>query len=754
MAEKQRSNNMHTRKTILWFIAALTWILICVILLAYRLTIPTDGWLSVEPDGFNSNGFIYRQNLLGLPSPLQPDDQVVKVNGIPIINGLYISTESKNSLQAGDSVEYSIIRGDQSLNFQVPLGNWSVALVLSKTMLANPTTMFTWVGMFVFVTISFYTYLRRPKIPAAFALMFLATFIFSIFLTMNILPPMVADVLDQTANIGLVTIVFLTFSIFVPTTLIRFGFSFPHLKPIIVKRPWLNYLPLVGSAGVIIAFFMQWYVVGWIWVGVSVLITIGLLVHNGNTMRDTISRAQMRWALGGTILGLILFSMTFLNFLFIDTSVSFLGQLLSALGSLGFPVMGISLAVAILRHQLFNLERIINRALVYFSLTLSVIVLYILVVGYLSYLFQTQGNLLISLIATGTVAVLFEPLHRSLRRAINRLMYGERDEPYEFLMQIGKQLESSLDYSNGLSLMVETIAKALKIPFVALVLWQENDKQITTQYGTPQNELNKFPLVIAGQGIGELIVSTRSPNEPFSKADLQLFENLARQISATAQAYLLDLRLEQARLRLVTERGEARRQLGRDLHDGVGHQLTGLVQQLEQIKKNIENEPRTFEKNISLMNQQVNDLIMHVRELARQIFPPELELLGLIGALQERILSHPELKISFDAPVDFPELPAEIETAVYYIVIEALTNIEKHAQAKNCYIELSLEAPPTNSFLKLTIRDDGLGLAKPTNSGIGLLSMQARAAEVGGTFVIDAKPGFGTTISVHIPYFL
>jgi signal transduction histidine kinase len=227
--------------------------------------------------------------------------------------------------------------------------------------------------------------------------------------------------------------------------------------------------------------------------------------------------------------------------------------------------------------------------------------------------------------------------------------------------------------------------------------------------------------------------------------------NLARQISVTAHAHLLGLRLEQARLRLVTERGEARRQLGRDLHDDVGHQLTALVQQLEQLKSLVQENDPGAQSTLSTMNRQLVHLTTHVRELAHKLFPPELELLGLVGALQERILTHQSLKIILRAPGDLPFLPAEIETAVYYIALEALTNIEKHAQAQSCQIDLSLHPTQLSSMLKLTIRDDGRGLTEPPLGGIGLLSMQARAAEVGGTFAMDTVQGAGTTISVHIP---
>lgn len=743
---------LHTWKRIIPMAAAMAWILLCAALLVYRFTLPTDGWLVVEPDGFDSNGFIYRQNVLGLSSDLRAGDWVTEIHGVPIINGQFIAPEGvKTKWRVGSSLDYTLLRDGQTISMQVPLGRWSVQQVLGATVFATPAAVFTWFGLIVFLLVSFYAFWRRPDFPAAAALMFLATFLFSIFLAMNILPPMVGDVLDRVANVGGVTIILLTFSVLLPPALIRFGLTFPHSKPILRKLPWLVYLPYLVGLGVIVAFIWRVYVAGWIWVGVSVLVTIGLLVHNNITMRDSISRGQMRWALGGTLLGLALFGLAFTPLFFKGSLLSTMGQLLSALSNIGFSIMGIGLAVALLRYQLFDIDRIVNRALVYFGLTLSVILLYVLVVGYLSYLFQAQGNLLISLAATGAVAVLFEPLRRGLQRGVNRLMYGERDEPYELLMRLGRQVESSLDSSAGLALMVETVAKALKLPYLALALSGEDKMQVAAQYGTPQNQVVNFPMVIAGQNIGELRAATRSADEPFSRVDYQVMGNLARQISVTAHAHLLGMRLEQARLRLVTERGEARRQLGRDLHDGVGHQLTALVQQLEHLKNVMHKDPSAAESTLSTMNRQLEQLTTHVRELAHQLFPPELELLGLAGALQERSLTHPKLKITVEAAKDLPVLPAEIETAVYYIALEALTNIEKHAQALSCQIDLRLLTAQPFPLLILTVRDDGRGLAEAPLGGIGLLSMRARAAEAGGTFAVNSLPGGGTVISVHIP---
>jgi len=98
----------------------------------------------------------------------------------------------------------------------------------------------------------------------------------------------------------------------------------------------------------------------------------------------------------------------------------------------------LSLGFAILRYRLWNIDLIIKRTLVYSILTAFVIAVYILIVGYLGTLFHTTSNLLISLLATGLVALLFQPLKDLLQHWVNRLLYGQRDEPYRIISRLGQ----------------------------------------------------------------------------------------------------------------------------------------------------------------------------------------------------------------------------------------------------------------------------------------------------------------------------
>ncbi len=133
-------------------------------------------------------------------------------------------------------------------------------------------------------------------------------------------------------------------------------------------------------------------------------------------------------------------------------------------------VIPLSFAVAILRHRLFDLDLVINRTLVWGALTALTMGLYVLIVGALSTLFRASNSALAFFLATGVIAVLFQPARQRLQRAVNRLMYGERDDPYAVLSRLSQRLGGALAPDAVAPAVVESIAVALKLPYVALIV--------------------------------------------------------------------------------------------------------------------------------------------------------------------------------------------------------------------------------------------------------------------------------------------
>jgi signal transduction histidine kinase len=255
--------------------------------------------------------------------------------------------------------------------------------------------------------------------------------------------------------------------------------------------------------------------------------------------------------------------------------------------------------IAILRYHLYDIDLLINRTLVYGSLSACVVGVYVLAVGGLGALFQARGNLVVSLLATGLVAVLFQPLRSRLQRSVNRLMYGERDDPYAVISRLGRRLEATIAPESVLPTIAETIAQALKLPYAAILLKEGEGFRTAAAYGSPTGEPEVLPLMYQREEIGRLVLSPRAPGEEFSSADHSLLEDLARQAEVAVHAVRLTDDLQRSREHLVATREEERRRLRRDLHDGVGPTLTGLALQLNAARKLVRRKPQDAEETLA-----------------------------------------------------------------------------------------------------------------------------------------------------------
>jgi signal transduction histidine kinase len=416
----------------------------------------------------------------------------------------------------------------------------------------------------------------------------------------------------------------------------------------------------------------------------------------------------------------------------------------------------LSFGFAMLRSRLWDIDIIINRTLVYGTLTAIVVGVYVLVVGILSTLLHTFGNFLISLLATGLIAVLFQPLRARLQRGVNRLMYGERDDPYAVLSRLASRLEATLAPEAILPTLVETVGQALKLPYVALALKQGDEFIPAASYGLSQDNLFILPLVYHTEPIGQLRLAPRVPGEAFTAADRRLLEDIAHQAGVAAHAVRLTTDLQRSRERLVTAREEERRRLRRDLHDGLGATLAALHLQAGAIRTLMRHDLAAADVELLDLQAEIRSAIADIRRLVYALRPPTLDELGLVGAIRQYAAQYdlPRtqgesdgcLRVAVEAPEHLPALPAAVEVAAYRIVQEALTNVARHAHARACTIRLAI----TDAF-QVEISDDGVGFRLESGAGVGLLSMRERAAEAGGSCLVESAPGRGTRILVHLP---
>jgi signal transduction histidine kinase len=437
------------------------------------------------------------------------------------------------------------------------------------------------------------------------------------------------------------------------------------------------------------------------------------------------------------------------------------------IGVFGFSLLPVAVGIAILRYRLWDIDLLVNRALVYGLLTVTVVGLYVLVVGGLGALFQASGNLLISLLATGLAAVLFQPMRSRLQRGVNRLMYGERNDPYAVLSRLGRHLETSIAPEAALSTIVETVAEALKLPYVAIELNEEGAPRKAWEYGTPVGKALTTSLIHHSDQVGRMLVAPRSLGEEFSSLDKRLLDDLARQAGAAAHAARLTADLQRSRERLVKAREEERRRLRRDLHDGLGPTLGGITLGLDAARSSLPVGSDQIRELLSQLKLQTQEAVSDIRRLVHGLRPPALDDLGLQAAIRQEAAKHGRvaqssqgassseigrengLTFSVEASHPLPPLPAAVEVAAYRVAQEAITNVSRHAEAKSCRVVLSVDE--ARRSLALEVVDDGIGIPKDRRAGVGTSSMRERAEELGGSLTVGPAPEGGTRVLARLP---
>ena len=422
-------------------------------------------------------------------------------------------------------------------------------------------------------------------------------------------------------------------------------------------------------------------------------------------------------------------------------------------------LLPLSITIAVLRYRLWDINPIINRTLVYGALSASTIAFYVFAVGFFSnYFQQSRANFVLSFLATGVIAFLFEPLRERVQRAVNRLMYGERDDPATVLSRLSQRIDSAIAPDSVLPTIVETLTQTLRLPYAAISLYEKNgEPRVISSLGRPPSELVHLPLAYHSERVGELTLAPRAPGESFSSADMRLLNIIAQQAGVAGHAVRLtdELRklnadLQQSRERLVTAQEEERRRLRRDLHDGVGPTLASLSQRLDTAAEFVKSDP---EKSIRLLQElkgQVKGTVAEIRRLVYALRPPVLDEFGLVSAIQEHIAPYTGpngLQVTFDVTKPMPPLPAAVEVAAYRIALEAFTNVVKHAQASACHIEIKIE----HGSLLLQVSDNGKGFTLENRLGIGSASMRERAAELGGVCIVENMSRGGTRVIARLP---
>lgn len=732
---------------------------------SYRLVTPSDGTKVGGLGNPYAPGGVTVDASLGYPGAagLEPGDRVVTLLGRPIggwLDALVDPNASRPTLVEGDVIVYTVDRAGQPIEISAVTARFDPVAAISED----------W-GVLVFALsmqiVGIYLFVRRPREPAARALLVAGTGMF----TSSIPWALGLQLSDFALGSGFWLSVAATGVAYALlwSGALHFALVFPRHIPFAEGRRRILAIAYVAPVGGLLALVvgtglatghvqpaLQAWLTGQGVIEVGGIVSaIGLMGYSYWRLVDPIGRRQLRLVAGAVALA----SVSALALWFGPQLL--LGAPLiprSAVALLGLPIP-ITLAMAVNRHHLFDLDTVMNRSLVYGGLTAGVVATYAATVAVLSGFIPGNGPFAAALLGAGAVAVVALPLRDRLQGSVNRMMYGDRDHPENALRRLGQRLEASLDPQTVLSTLVGTVAEALRSPFVAIELERDGISTIEASHGVVpidvagSRDLERFPIVYQGLTVGGLVVCPRAVDEPFTAADRALVADLARQAGPAVEAVRLTTDLRRSREELVTAREEERRRLRRDLHDELGPAMAGSLMKLRAARSLMAVEPSRAAGLLDDIEGDVGGMVDEIRRIARNLRPPSLDELGLLGVLRMRVAAFDEgpqdsgLKVSLDAPDELPPLPAAVEVAGLRIALEGLTNAARHSGASHAQISVSMDG----DALVVAVTDDGTGVPADVAPGVGLTSMHERADELGGSMRVLSPEGRGTTVIARLP---
>jgi signal transduction histidine kinase len=436
------------------------------------------------------------------------------------------------------------------------------------------------------------------------------------------------------------------------------------------------------------------------------------------------------------------------------------------IGLLGFPA---AITVGILKYRLYEIDVIINRAVVYGLVSAGLTVVYASIVLGIGTLAGRQGSPLLTITAAVAVALLFQPARQWARRVANRMVYGERATPYQVLSDFADDMAEQLDYDKAVAKMVTVLAGATGAIRAEAWIRVGPELRPVTIWPDGSSPPNALPLadgaelpafeassravaVRHGDELLGALALLKPRNEPLTLAEDKLLQHLASQaglvfrngrLTAELQATIEELKA--SRRRLVEAQDEERRKIERNLHDGAQQQLVALSIQLGQLEQSADDAASVRQLTPELQKS-ARAALDDLRALARGIYPPLLADQGLVLALQAQARKT-AVPVTIQAD-GIQRYPQDVEATVYFCALEALQNIAKYAGASRADVGLSC----SGGNLQFTITDDGTGFdTAATRDGTGLQGMSDRLAALGGTLHLRSQPGHGTAVSGRLP---
>ena len=410
-------------------------------------------------------------------------------------------------------------------------------------------------------------------------------------------------------------------------------------------------------------------------------------------------------------------------------------DLLDVVGSV---LLAAALTAAVLRKRLHEVDVVIHHAFVYSVLTGLIAVGYVAVVA----LAGSRGADLPPLgvgAVTAVLALCLMPLRKRLQRLLDLAMYGDTRRPHVAVRRLADSVRDATTLQAVVNGLARTTAASLRAPWVEVQA--EGCRGV---HGSPTDgDRTRVPLVSGDVQVGTLEVGFGRGRRP-GAGESALLDELADHGGRAVHAVLLSEALLTNRQLLVTAREEERSRLRRDLHDELGPTLAGLAMQLNGLQAVLREDPVTASERLVRLEAVARQALDDVRRLSRELRPPALDELGLVGAL-EQAARDVGLSLVVDVSTAEPLAPA-VEVAAYRIGSEALLNVARHSGSH----EARLVLDRVDDDLVLWVQDEGRG-GENSPTGVGTQAMRERAEELGGALSIGHPAAGGTVVEARIP---
>ncbi len=420
-----------------------------------------------------------------------------------------------------------------------------------------------------------------------------------------------------------------------------------------------------------------------------------------------------------------------------------------------------SIALALFKYRLYDLDLVVSKALVYGILAALFTLVYVALVIGVGTLVGDRGNSFLTIVTAVAIAVAFQPLRERVRHLANRIVYGKRATPYEVLSEFSDKVATAFAAEDVLPRMAEILATGTGASSARV--WLRFGEELRPAASWPENG-SAPPVAVEdgrpggfGEGedgvevrhLGELLGAlsvTMPPSDPLNPSKERLVRDLAAQAGLVLRNVRLIEELRASRRRIVTAQDERAKQLERNLHDGAQQQLVALGIQLNLARRLAESDAPEMAATFDGLQVAATDALENLRDLARGIYPPLLADQGLVAALDAQAR-----KAALPVEVEGERIgryPQEVEAAVYFCCLEALQNVAKYANASTARVRLADQ----DGTITFGVVDDGTGFDPArTQLGTGVQGMKDRLEALGGSLSVESSPGTGTTVSGSIP---